>query len=365
MTPNAEEIRGAIAQQAGEWFIAHQAGPLAAGDGAAFLAWLRASPIHVQEYLGVARIANGLAAAIGGPEVPLETFLEQVRAGEDRVASLGTLAPMRQPPASRLSLWRAWPIAASLLALAAGILWWAHDGQLLGLPKTYQTAHGEQLVRRLPDGTLVRLDTDSAVTVRYSGRERVVEVNRGQALFQVAHDDTRRFRVAAGEAQVLAVGTEFDVYRKRSTTVVTVAEGQVVVYAGAAVPPTNAGTFPRLAQRVNAGYQVRIDAGVMSAQPMPADLNQALAWAQRRIVFEQRPLGEVAEEFNRYGRVPLVIDDAALRALPISGAFDVYDTDSFAAFLSTLDGVSVERTPTQIRVTRTTPTGQAPLPVTR
>jgi len=66
MTPNAEEIRGAIAQQAGEWFIAHQAGPLAAGDGAAFLAWLRASPIHVQEYLGVARIANGLAAAIGG-----------------------------------------------------------------------------------------------------------------------------------------------------------------------------------------------------------------------------------------------------------------------------------------------------------
>ena len=272
---------------------------------------------------------------------------------------------MRQPPASRLPLWRAWPIAASLLALAAGILWWAHDGQLLGLPKTYQTAHGEQLVRRLPDGTLVRLDTDSAVTVRYSGRERVVEVNRGQALFQVAHDDRRRFRVAAGEAQVLAVGTEFDVYRKRSTTVVTVAEGQVVVYAGAAVPPPNAGTFPRLAQRVNAGYQVRIDAGVMSAQPMPADLNQALAWAQRRIVFERRPLGEVAEEFNRYGRVPLVIEDAELRALPISGAFDVYDTDSFAAFLSTLDGVSVERTPTQIRVTRTTPAGQAPRPVTR
>jgi len=271
---------------------------------------------------------------------------------------------MRQPPASRLPLWRAWPIAASLLALAAGILWWAHDGQLLGLPKTYQTAHGEQLVRRLPDGTLVRLDTDSAVTVRYSGRERVVEVNRGQALFQVAHDDRRRFRVAAGEAQVLAVGTEFDVYRKRSTTVVTVAEGQVVVYAGAAVPP-NAGTFPRLAQRVNAGYQVRIDAGVMSAQPVPADLNQALAWAQRRIVFERRPLGEVAEEFNRYGRVPLVIEDAELRALPISGAFDVYDTDSFAAFLNTLDGVSVERTPTQIRVTRTTPAGQAPRPVTR
>jgi len=355
MTPNEEEIRGAIAQQAGEWFIAHQAGPLAAGDSAAFLAWLRASPIHVQEYLGVARVARGLGAAVGGAEVPLETFLEQVRAGEDRVVSLGTRAPTRQPPA-RLSLWRAWPIAASLLALAAGILWWGHDGQLLGLPKIYETAHGEQMARRLPDGTVLRLDTDSAVTVRYSSRERVVEVNRGRSLFEVAHDDRRRFRVAAGVTGAIAVGTRFDVYRKAGVTLVTVAEGQVAVFTGEPAWLRSDRTAPAYVQRVRAGYRLRVDAGVLSAQPVPVDLNQALGWLQHKIVFEHRPLGEVAAEFNRYGRIPIEIEDETLRSLPVSGTFDADDTDSFVAFLERLPGVRVERTPTRIRVGRVRPT---------
>ena len=69
-----------------------------------------------------------------------------------------------------------------------------------------------------------------------------------------------------------------------------------------------------------------------------------------KIAFEQRPLGEVADEFNRYGSIPIEIDDAALRALPISGVFDAYDIDSFVAFLQTLDGVRVERTNARIRV---------------
>jgi transmembrane sensor len=356
MTPNEEEIRGAIAQQAGEWFIAHQAGPLAAADSASFLAWLRASPIHVQEYLGVARVARGLGVAVGGAEVPLETFLEQVLAGEDFVVSLGTRAHTWRPPALRLSLRRAWPIAASLLALAAGALWWAHDGQMLGLPKTYQTVHGEQMVRWLPDGTVLRLDTDSAVTVRYSSRERVVEVNRGRSLFEVTHDDRRRFRVAAGVTGAITVGTQFDVYRKAGVTLVTVAEGQVAVFTGEPVWLRSDRTAPAYVQRVRAGYQLRVDAGVLSAQPVPVDLNQALGWLQHKIVFEHRPLGEVAAEFNRYGRIPIEIEDATLRSLPVSGTFDADDTDSFVAFLERLPGVRVERTPARIRVVKVTPT---------
>ena len=61
------------------------------------------------------------------------------------------------------------------------------------------------------------------------------------------------------------------------------------------------------AQRVRAGYQLRINAGEASAQPVPVDVSQALAWLHHKIVFEQRPLGEVAEEFNRYARIPVVI----------------------------------------------------------
>jgi transmembrane sensor len=86
------------------------------------------------------------------------------------------------------------------------------------------------------------------------------------------------------------------------------------------------------------------------AQPIPVDVQQAVAWQHSKIAFERRPLGEVADEFNRYGSIPIEIDDAALRALPISGTFDAHDVDSFVAFLQTLDGVRVEKSNTRIRV---------------
>jgi transmembrane sensor len=357
VTPNEEPVLAAIAQQAGEWFIAHQAGQLPAEDCTAFLAWLRASPIHVQEYLGVARVAHELRAAVGNAEIPLESFLAEAYAGKDNVAVLER--PALERPAARFSFSRLLPAAASLaaavLAVTLATLWWVHDGERFGIPKAYRTAHGEQTVRQLPDGSIMHLDTDSTVIVRYSGRERVVDIHRGQALFQVAHEGSRRFRVVAGAVGVIAVGTEFDVYRTNDTTVVTVAEGQVAVFTGEPAWLWGAGGTPADVQRVKAGYQVRVDGGVLSAQPVPVDLHQVLGWLQHKIVFEHRPLGEVAAEFNRYARVPVEIEDTELRALPVSGTFDADDTASFVAFLETLPGVRVERTVTRIRVLRETP----------
>ena len=67
-------------------------------------------------------------------------------------------------------------------------------------------------------------------------------------------------------------------------------------------------------------------------------------------MFANHPLGEVVAEFNRYGRVPIEVEDEALRSVPITGVFDAYDTDSFVVFLATLDNVVVQRTPSRIRV---------------
>jgi transmembrane sensor len=84
--------------------------------------------------------------------------------------------------------------------------------------------------------------------------------------------------------------------------------------------------------------------------PRRVDARATVAWLRRQIEFEDEPLGEVAAEFNRYGRLELEIDDESIRALRISGIFDAYDTDSFAAFLETLHGVVVQRAPTRIRL---------------
>ena len=354
MTPSEDHVRAAVAQQAGTWFIANQSGSLEQAERAAFVAWLKASPIHVEEYLGVALIAHDLPAAMDEPDLTLESLLELARADDTNgVVSLEPPLRVRDLPSKQISKPRIWSFATStaavVLVLAASAVWWLHDRDLLGLPKTYQTAHGEQTVAQLADGSEIRLNTDTSITVRYTRSERVVEIARGQALFTVAPDDHRRFRVTTGDIHIVAVGTSFDSYRGPDSTIVTVAEGTVAVLAGQP-PQPGVTAFPPGALRVNAGYQVHVDADGVLAQPIPVDLQQTLAWLQREIAFEQRPLGEVADEFNRYGSIPIEIDDAALRALPISGVFDAYDVDSFVAFLQTLDGVRVERTTARIRV---------------
>ena len=65
--------------------------------------------------------------------------------------------------------------------------------------------------RRLADGSVLYLNTDTAVTIRYSRTERLVVLKSGQAGFEVAHDPNRPFRVFAGPAEAVAHGTEFDV----------------------------------------------------------------------------------------------------------------------------------------------------------
>jgi transmembrane sensor len=346
VSPSDEQIRAAIAEQASDWFMENRSGLLDHKESARFMAWLQASPMNVEEYLRIAALAPDLETAAKTNQTPRETLLARARGEADGIVSfdraglgpLPALAGRRRSPPWLL-------VAAALLAGVAVITVWSmRDGERFGLPRTLSTARGEQRIQRLPDGSVLHLNTDSAVTVRYSRTERLVSLDRGQALFEVAHQDRRRLRVQTDRAGVLAVGTQFDVYRKSGTTTVTVVEGSVEVYRGDGPPPAGGES----AFRLNPGDQ--LDVGDRVGALRQVDGLAAVAWLQQQIAFQDKPLGEVAAEFNRYGAVTVEIQDASLRALPISGIMDAYDPDSFAAYLATLSGVTVQKTPTRIRV---------------
>jgi transmembrane sensor len=347
MSPSDEQIRLAIAEQASEWFVENRGGPVDRETRTRFLNWLRTSPVHVEEYLTIAGLVRDLDTAARTAQIPLDPLLARARADKTPVATPDRLSREHAPVAMRPRVVRVWSLAAALACLALGALWVTRDGARFGLPKTYRTAHGEQSERVLPDGSVMHLNTDSQVTVHYSRRERLVDLDHGEAIFDVTHGGERGFRVAAGNAQVLDVGTLFDVYRRPDTVRVTVVEGTVVVHTG---PPSIAPNFPvpPTAVRLGSGYQVEIRNQV--GIPRPVDAHAAVAWLKRQIAFDNEPLGEVADEFNRYGHIPIEIDDEALRRLPITGVFDAYDTESFVAFLAVLSNVAVEQTATRIRI---------------
>jgi transmembrane sensor len=359
MTPSNEQIRGAIAEQANAWYVENRGGPLDREAAARFMAWLKTSRTHVEEYLGTVALAGDLKTAAS--MIPLEPLLARARTEAENVV---TLDPPLPGPALTAPRYRGSPVlwlaaAAVLVFVAMGALWMTRDGERFGLPRTYRTAHGEQSVRVLPDGSVLNLNTDSQVKVHFSHRERVIELERGQAFFQVKHEGARAFRVSAGNVQIVDAGTQFDVYRRPDTVLVSVLEGTAAVYTG---PPqlTSNGSPPAVALRLPAGYQVEV--GGQVGLPRPVDAGAASAWLRKQIAFANEPLGAVADEFNRYGRIAIEIDDTALRSLPITGVFDAYDTDSFVAFLATLKDVVVQKTATRIRVFKRAPTPREPAP---
>jgi transmembrane sensor len=356
MTPTDEQIRLAIAQQAADWFAANQLGSLDETGRGEFLGWLKTSPVHVDEYLHMAVISRGLRASAADPRIPLESWLEEARLQPaDNVASLSPSISRRE------SFWkrcrpRGWLPAVPATVLAALVvcllLFWTEARELLALGTTYETAHGQQRSWQLSDGSALRLNTDSAVRVRFSRTQRLIEVTRGQALFSVAHEARRQFRVLVGGANLIAVGTQFEVYRPGSTALVTVIDGRVAVFnLGTSAFGTGA-ELPVGTLTLRAGQRIRIESGTVASEPWTVDLHQTEAWLNGKIEFEQRPLGEIADEFNRYASVPVEIGDASLRTILVSGVIDAADLESFVAFLQAMGDVRIERTPARIKVFR-------------
>ena len=334
-----------IAQEASDWLVA-----LADADeqaSKAFAAWLRLSPEHVKEFLSVSAIWGML------PELSAQPSIEELVAAaatEPNVVELpvpGRAAPVRDRSPSEArgtpgrtrsrALWMG--CAAGLVAVAVGAILLISPA--VEDPNLYATVTGEQSFIALEDGSLVTLNTQSTIRVRYSDEYRDVHLGDGEALFEVAKDTRRPFRVITEQAVIEAVGTQFSVRKGIDEVTVTVVEGLVEVSrkAGSAKAEVVVDGEPfaeRSSQpvRLKVGQQAQVKSGVAKLVVVDVAVENAIAWRQHRLVFEALPLKRVIEEFNRYNDPPAAIEDKELESLPISGVFRSIDRESFLQFLS-------------------------------
>ncbi len=374
MNQRDEQLRELIAAQALEWFTAHRSDELSAAQREEFIDWLRASPAHAREYLAVSGFVEDFARAAKQLAAPTETLIMHARAEMQTDTVRPLFADAEQQTLERgagfLELAglhrRMWATLVGLAMVAAMTLmlgtWWLHDRT------AYSTAHAEQRSWRMPDGSTVHLNSDSAIRVRFDDERRQVDLIRGQALFQVAKDPQRPFWVRAGDTVVKAVGTEFDVYRHKQRTLVSVVEGRVAVWR---LPEDSspqqvsrvleAGAGPSHARPVAqlvAGQQARISSVSAGVSERADDVRKTVAWLQRQVVFDHDPLGNAVEEFNRYDELRIRIDDPALRAAEISGIFSAYDLESFIHFLERQPDMRVERVGGEIVIRASAPAAQ-------
>jgi ferric-dicitrate binding protein FerR (iron transport regulator) len=447
MTPLNAKLSPQIVEEASDWFVEFSEGNVDVAARERFDTWLRRSPEHVQAYLKitalwedapmlqksrtlaskelVARVlaeGNIVALQVSGPDAPEPspdaappTAASLASQQEDNVSARSARVPAleeRRPVSSaawrRLfvlspemragSSLRPLVIAAALLITIGASTWfYVQHG-------TYSTAIGEQRSIRLDDGSTIDLNSQSKVRVRFSEQRRAIELLEGQALFRVAKNKSRPFVVATDNTHVRAVGTEFDVYRKTSGTVVTVLEGRVAVLSDVKSIPkaeqseghpqreeegeapqigkveasrtgavaklltipharstTDAASTPEtpptaLASQegeivLGAGEQLTVTSQAVS-QPAPANVATVTAWTQRKIAFQGAPLSDVVDEFNRYNTRRLVISDQDLKSIKISGVFSSSDPDSLLRFLRELPNIKIHETDQEILILR-------------
>lgn len=260
--------------------------------------------------------------------------MERLRPLQERPIDADLLAP-----ASRRG-WLAWRVAAAALMVISVALLAANVPELWG-EQVYATGVGNYQRIYLQDGSSIEMNTDSKVRVRLTEHSRRVELLRGEAKFQVAHDANRPFDVVSAGNVVRAVGTAFSVrIRNDRRMEVLVTEGRVVVVP---VKANKQVTTVMAAPRVAAGQAAIIAADAVTVEPLPAPVAaRRLAWTAGKLIFDDDPLATAVAEFNRYNEIQLVVGNPAIGAVRVSGNFEVTNVQSFLAALQRVFAIHAE-----------------------
>lgn len=317
--------------QATDWFVRLRADDANPEDLARFQRWVEESPDNAAAYARVRQSWTVVGDQASAPEI----MLGRRDALEDaRRAARGRWESSR--PRWMRPVVAAAACAILLVASAVGAwLWWS--GANAGV---YITGVGERRTLTLADGSVVTLDARSRIHVKYRDTERLIDLDQGQARFDVAQDAARPFRVRAGRDTVLALGTQFNVELVADSLLVTLIEGRVAV-----LPETTSTQAEPAAQidlSAGEGLQVRHD-GQRIRLPK-VDIARVTAWQNGKLFFDNEPLASAAERINRYAREQIQVDPSA-RDLTISGVFNAGDSRAFVEAVTAYFPVKAEQTP--------------------
>jgi transmembrane sensor len=305
-TPSEPETAKAV-----RWYVRLRAQDSTLAERRAFQTWLTQDAGHAHAYER-ARNVSGL--------------IDQLAQQDPRLRELAAAA-LKDRAASRPRTlqWRA--AAALMLGIGlAAMLVQKSERDAEPAIAHYMNGGVQQQLIGLSDGSRVHLDVGAELDVRMTNSERILNLRGGRAYFEVAHDSSRPFAVAAGGVSTVALGTRFQVVLGTQGVTVTLAEGSV------AVSVQGASGWREVLQP---GQQLQLSVGGADRKRHDVDAAEVLGWASGRLVFRDAQLTDVLEEINRYATVKLRLGDASLANVPVGGTFVTgADSAQVAAALS-------------------------------
>lgn len=275
--------------------------------------WRQASPEHETAWLRVQALNSELASGyqtVPGARVALETLENTSQRLQRRQA---------------LKLLSTFAIGASALWLARDVTPWQR------WMADFSTGIGERQRFTLADGSILQLNTDSAVNVRFDARQRLLILERGEILLSTARDAARPLRVRNRDGLFEALGTRFVLRQDEHSTRLSVEHGSV------AIAPRVRGRTTAIAE-AGQTYQINGDSALLAQN---GDMDSA-AWADGLIVTRDMRLADFLAEISRYRHGHLRCDES-VADLRLSGVFRLDDTNQLLALLPRTLPVRIEK----------------------
>jgi transmembrane sensor len=228
---------------------------------------------------------------------------------------------------------RRWLLPAAATAMVACVVALAMPGVLLQFRSDYATGTAELRTVALPDGSEVTLAPDTNIALSFAADERRVRLLAGEAFFAVKLDAGRPFKVEARNVETTVLGTRFDVLMDGDGVVVAVEEGSVSIGVLAAT-----GTIMRL----QPGQSVRMTrAGAPHAGSKPPQLTAS--WRHGQLYLQDQTLREAIDRLSGYFSGSIVLTDAALGDLQVTGAYNLRDPEEALRGMAEVLGFKVRR----------------------
>lgn len=302
-------------EQALQWMVCLQSGEESAADRRRFEFWALDNPTHREEFERFSEIWNNLDLI--KPFIAVEIGQAEAFWYANRSARFSTI---RQS----LPRWGTVPIVVGALVALMVLTPWLRE-KVGTTENHYQTTKGEQQSLTLADGSEIMMNTDTKLSVRLSDTERMVELQQGEALFTVTHDEKRPFEVRAANGTIHDLGTQFIIYKSHEQVNVSVLEGivEVGLKENRSILP-----IPR-PRTVKQGQHVWFTADGRVSSVESFDPQTARAWTEGQLIFESLPLEQVLKEVGRYRSGEIRLLDQSLAEIPVSGIFNIHDLESF------------------------------------
>lgn len=286
--------------------------------------WLAADERHARAYSEMLDIWHHLGAVPDSPALRANLPRPgQLQRGRPRIRISLVRGGQRAP--------RRW-VGAAVAACVALIIVGTVQDWPTRLRADALTETGETRLVSLPDGSRIRIGTNSAVAYDFTEKKRSVTLIKGEAVFTVARDPTRLFEVEAAGGTTTALGTQFLVRHDGDKARVVVTEHSVRVVMASP---------DRMLPSLSEGQAVRY--GPEGFGPV-ATVNaaDAIAWTDGALIFKNTPLEDVVSEISRYRRGYLHVAPNA-RAIRVSGVFHIDNPDAAIEQLRQSFGLKITR----------------------